>query len=82
MFFYESNGPFTGEVSCEMLVDLNVGIVLVGHSERRHVVGEDDQLVTSKRGQPSMRACGSSSASARPQNSARPAKPRTLSFTS
>ena len=46
--FYESNGPFTGEVGCEMLVDLNVAIVLVGHSERRHVIGEDDQMINLK----------------------------------
>src|SRR4051794_35147965 len=36
--YYESNGAFTGEVSAEMLVDLNVAIALVGHSERRHVI--------------------------------------------
>jgi len=46
--YYESNGAFTGEVSGEMLVDLNVAIVLCGHSERRHVLGEDDQLVNLK----------------------------------
>lgn len=46
--YYEANGAFTGEVSCEMLVDLNVAIVLCGHSERRHVIGEDDSLVNLK----------------------------------
>jgi len=46
--YYEPNGSFTGEVSCEMLVDLNVAIVLAGHSERRHVIGEDDHLVNLK----------------------------------
>ena len=45
---HESNGAFTGEVSAEMLVDLNVSIVLVGHSERRHVIGEDDDLINLK----------------------------------
>jgi triosephosphate isomerase len=46
--FYEDNGAFTGEVSAEMLVDLNVGVVLAGHSERRHVIGEDDETVNLK----------------------------------
>lgn len=46
--WHEANGAFTGEVSCEMLVDLNVSIVLAGHSERRHVIGEDDELVNLK----------------------------------
>ncbi len=46
--YYESNGAFTGEVSAEMLVDLNVAIALCGHSERRHIIGEDDQLVNLK----------------------------------
>src|SRR5262245_55585283 len=42
--FYESDGAFTGEVSAEMLVDLNVAVVLCGHSERRHIIGESDDL--------------------------------------
>jgi triosephosphate isomerase len=46
--YYESNGAYTGEVSCEMLVDLNVGIVLAGHSERRHIIGEGDELINLK----------------------------------
>lgn len=46
--FYEPNGAFTGEVSAEMLVDLNVAIVLCGHSERRHVIGESDDIVNLK----------------------------------
>ena len=46
--YYEPNGAFTGEVSAEMLVDLNVAIVLCGHSERRHVMGESDEIVNLK----------------------------------
>jgi len=42
------NGAFTGEVSLEMLKDLGVGVVLTGHSERRHVIGETDADVNAK----------------------------------
>ncbi|MGE3107689.1 MAG: triose-phosphate isomerase [Phycisphaerales bacterium] len=47
-FYFEKNGAFTGEVSLEMLADCGVSIVLVGHSERRHVIGETDQLLNRK----------------------------------
>jgi triosephosphate isomerase len=43
-----SNGAFTGEVSTSMLSDLNVAMVLAGHSERRHVIGETDDLINAK----------------------------------
>lgn len=46
--YHEANGAFTGEVSAEMLVDLHVSVALAGHSERRHVIGEEDDLVNLK----------------------------------
>jgi len=42
------NGAFTGEVSGTMLRDVGAELVVVGHSERRHVFGEPDELVASK----------------------------------
>jgi len=41
-------GAFTGDVSGAMLVDLGCHYVLVGHSERRSIHGESDQLVATK----------------------------------
>ncbi len=46
--YFEKNGAFTGEISTAMLVDLGVKYVLVGHSERRHVLGETDALCNKK----------------------------------
>jgi len=46
--YFEQNGAFTGEVSASMLKDVGVEVVLVGHSERRHVLGENDELINAK----------------------------------
>jgi triosephosphate isomerase len=46
--YFEKNGAFTGEISTAMLADLKVKYVLVGHSERRHVIGETDGLLNKK----------------------------------
>jgi triosephosphate isomerase len=46
--YFEKNGAFTGEISTAMLTDLGTKYVLVGHSERRHVIGETDALLNKK----------------------------------
>ena len=44
----EAQGAFTGEVSAAMLKDVGCAYVLVGHSERRQLYGESDDLVARK----------------------------------
>ncbi len=43
-----ANGAHTGEVSTEMLKDIGVRSVILGHSERRHEIGENDELINKK----------------------------------
>ncbi|HEX4862549.1 MAG TPA: triose-phosphate isomerase, partial [Acidimicrobiales bacterium] len=45
---WEASGAFTGEVSPVMLAKLNVSYVIVGHSERRQLFGETDEMVNKK----------------------------------
>jgi triosephosphate isomerase len=45
---WEPSGAFTGEVSAAMVKDAGATYALVGHSERRHVMGEDDTMVARK----------------------------------
>ncbi|GBF30618.1 triosephosphate isomerase [bacterium MnTg04] len=44
----DAAGPFTGEISAEMLADVGCSHVIVGHSERRALYHEDDALVARK----------------------------------
>ncbi len=46
--YIEPKGAFTGEISPAMLKDVGCAYVLCGHSERRHVLGESDELVGKK----------------------------------
>ncbi|CAM8904392.1 unnamed protein product [Rhodiola kirilowii] len=41
-------GAFTGEISVEQLKDIGVQWVILGHSERRHVIGEKDEFIGKK----------------------------------
>lgn len=45
--FFESNGPYTGEVSTSMLKSLDVKYVIVGHGERR-ALGETNEILNKK----------------------------------
>jgi triosephosphate isomerase len=45
---WEDSGAYTGEVSPVMLAKLNVRYVIVGHSERRQLFGETDEMVNQK----------------------------------
>ena len=47
-FYHEDAGAFTGEVSVPMLQDAGARAAIVGHSERREIFGEDDEMVARK----------------------------------
>ena len=46
--YYEDNGAYTGETSGAMLKDVGCRYVILGHSERRHVIGETDGIINRK----------------------------------
>lgn len=46
--FWEKSGAFTGEVSVEMLVSTGCQYVILGHSERREIFKETDEMVNKK----------------------------------
>ena len=46
--YCEPEGAFTGEISVHMLKDIGCRFVILGHSERRHVFGEADDLINQK----------------------------------
>lgn len=46
--FWEARGAYTGEVSTTMLKNFNVTHVLIGHSDRRYVLNESDEIINKK----------------------------------
>ena len=46
--YFEDSGAFTGEVSLPMLKQAGVTHVIIGHSERRQIFGETDEMVNKK----------------------------------
>ena len=42
------SGAYTGEIAGPMLKDLGCKYVMVGHSERRHIFGESDEIIARK----------------------------------
>ncbi|TSB48273.1 triose-phosphate isomerase [Alkalicoccobacillus porphyridii] len=46
--YFETSGAFTGETSPAALADLKVEYVVLGHSERRELFGETDELINKK----------------------------------
>src|SRR5438093_2864876 len=46
--YCETEGAFTGEVSPAMLLDVGCRWVILGHSERRHKLGETDEFINRK----------------------------------
>lgn len=46
--YYKDSGAFTGEISLDMLIECGVKYIIVGHSERRHIFNEGNELIRKK----------------------------------
>jgi len=46
--YFEQKGAYTGEISAAMLKDVGCAYALCGHSERRHILKETDEIVNKK----------------------------------
>lgn len=47
-FYFEEKGAFTGEISANMILDAGATYVIIGHSERRGIFKEDDEMINKK----------------------------------
>lgn len=46
--YFEAKGAFTGEIAPQMIKDIGCQSVIIGHSERRHVLGETNDVLKKK----------------------------------
>lgn len=46
--YFEDKGAFTGEISAKMILDAGAEYVIIGHSERRNIFGENDDMINKK----------------------------------
>jgi len=46
--YYTKNGAFTGELGLEQLQEFNINQILIGHSERREILGESQEFIAKK----------------------------------
>jgi len=46
--YYINNGSYTGEIGTEQLDEFGIKTILIGHSERRHILGETQKEITLK----------------------------------
>lgn len=46
--YFTTNGAFTGEIGYEQLQEFEIKTILIGHSERRHILGETQETIVKK----------------------------------